>query len=369
MENGKFNCGRKKMRELTINGILYSEEELIRYCNSQLLISNFQWERDVYFFILEWLDSKEYILAKTSGSTGEPKAINLSKKRMMNSAQLTGEYFKFEPGQTALLCLSTNYIAGKMMVVRAFLWRLNLILVVPNGHPMNNLRNKIDFVAMVPLQVINCLKEGIDFRLISNLLIGGGAIDSHLEHELQELPSKCFSSYGMTETVSHVAIKPLNGNEKSNFYKGLGNVIFSIDERACLQINALQILPDPICTNDIVNLIDEKCFVWLGRYDNVINSGGVKLFPEQIEEKLKDFISYPFFIAGVSDQVLGQKLVLVIEKENQFSDYISNLLIKTKGLLSKYEQARDVIFCRQFKRTVNGKLQREATMSLLKGSR
>ncbi|MDM8159817.1 AMP-binding protein [Labilibaculum sp. K2S] len=354
------------MRELTINGILYSEEELVKHCNSQLLISDFQWERDVYSFILEWLDAKESISAKTSGSTGKPKAMELSKKRMLNSAQLTGEYFKFEKGQTALLCLSTNFIAGKMMVVRAFLWQLNLILVNPNGHPLGNLQLKIDFAAMVPLQVINCIKEGVDFTLVSNLLIGGGAVDAQLEEQLQELPTRCFSSYGMTETVSHVAIKPLNGDKKSDFYEGLGNVTFSLDERSCLQIEAPEVLSGSICTNDVVNLIDGKHFIWLGRYDNVINSGGVKLFPEQIEEKLKDAISDPFFIAGVADQLLGQKLVLVIEKENQSAGYRSNLLAKIKGLLGKYEQARDVIFIPKFKRTPNGKLQREATMSLLK---
>ncbi|MBN2598587.1 AMP-binding protein [Labilibaculum sp.] len=357
------------MRELTINGILYSEEELVKHCNSQLLISDFQWERDVYSFILEWLDAKESISAKTSGSTGKPKAMELSKERMLNSAQLTGEYFKFEKGQTALLCLSTNFIAGKMMVVRAFLWQLNLILVNPNGHPLEKLRSKIDFAAMVPLQVINCIKEGLNFASISNLLIGGGAVDAYLEDQLQELPVKCFSSYGMTETVSHVALKPLNGDQKSNFYQGLGNVTFSLDERSCLQIEASEVLAGSICTNDVVNLIDGKHFIWLGRYDNVINSGGVKLFPEQIEEKLKGIIDEPFFISGVADQLFGQKLVLVIEKDNPSSKYKSNLSEKIRSLPGKYEQARDIFFIQEFKRTSNGKLQREATMSLLKLSR
>ncbi len=354
------------MRELTINGKLYSEDDLLKYCVSQLLINDHQWERDIYSFILEWLDSKQTVEANTSGSTGEPKLMDLSKERMVNSAQLTGDYFKFEKGQTALLCLSTNFIAGKMMVVRAFVWKLNLILVDPNGHPLKNLKDKIDFAAMVPLQVINSLKDGIDFGLIANLLIGGGAVDANLEEQLQELPTKCFSSYGMTETVSHVAIKPLNGKCRSGHYQGLGGVTFSLDKRACLQINAPQLLAKAIITNDIVELVDENRFTWIGRYDNVVNSGGVKLFPEQIEEKLKNAITDPFFITGVSDQLLGQKLVLVIEKDKQSSEYVSKLLTKIKGLLSKYEQARDIIFIQEFKRTPNGKLQREATMSLFK---
>ncbi|PKQ62332.1 hypothetical protein BZG02_13085 [Labilibaculum filiforme] len=353
------------MRELTINGKHYSEAELLLFCKSQLVVTNCVWERDVYSFILEWLDTKGSIIAKSSGSTGVPKVMDLSKERMINSARLTGEYFKFKKGQTALLCLSTNFIAGKMMVVRAFLWQLNLILVNPNGHPFENYRSKVDFAAMVPLQVINCLREGVDFTLISTLLIGGGAVDANLEDQLQMVSSKCFSSYGMTETVSHVAIKPLNGNQKLNFYEGLRNVTFSLDERSCLQIDAPAVLSEPICTNDVVKLLDEKHFIWLGRYDNVINSGGLKLFPEQIEEKLRGMIGEAFFIIGVADQFLGQKLVLVIEKETPSSEYKLNLLEKIKGLLNKYEQARDIIFCKEFKRTPNGKLQREATMSLL----
>lgn len=357
------------MRELTINGQHYSEKQLIEHCNERMINTNLQWERDVFSFILEWLNSETTVLAKTSGSTGEPKRIRLSKQQMLNSAKLTGVFFDFKKGQTALLCLSPNFIAGKMMVVRAFLWQLNLILVEPNGHPMQTLQTNIDFAAMIPLQVKNSLEEGDKINLIRNLLIGGGAVDLSLENQLQHIATSCYSSYGMTETVSHVAIRRLTGENKSICYQGLGEVIFSVDERGCLCIHAPAILNEDLQTNDLVDLKNEREFCWLGRFDNVVNSGGIKLFPEQIEEKIQKVIDYPFFLAGIFDEHLGQKLVLVVEKSGQDSDLRSILLEKTKSLLEKYEQARDVIFISEFKRTPNGKVQRDITLSLAKLSR
>jgi len=300
--------------ELTINGKCFSGEELFDYCKDRLDNSLLRWERDVYSFILEWFDSKDFIIAKTSGSTGVPKEITLSKQMMLNSAKLTGDFFNFEKGQSALLCLSANYIAGKMMIVRAFLWQLNLILTDPNGNPIESITSNIDFAAMVPLQVVNGVKSPDRFGFIKNLLIGGGAVDTKLEKQIHDLKTNCFSSYGMTETVSHVAIKSLNGPNRSKYFKGLGDVTFSLDERNCLKINAPQVLALPIVTNDVVDLVNDKQFTWLGRYDNVVNSGGIKLFPETIEAKLQNVISMPFFLAGVADEKLGQKLVLLVEK-------------------------------------------------------
>ncbi|WP_372752179.1 AMP-binding protein [Labilibaculum sp.] len=357
------------MKELTINGKRYSELDLIKHCRSELFICDFQWERDIYSFILEWLNKKDSISAKTSGSTGEPKRMRLSKQSMINSALLSGSYFKWKKGDNALLCLSPNFIAGKMMVVRAFVWQLNLILVEPNGHPMKMVKSKIDFVAMIPLQVINCLQEGVDFSLIDQLLIGGGVVDSHLESRLQEIPTLCFSSYGMTETVSHVAIKVLNGPARSKYFHSIGNVHFGVDDRDCLQITAPEILSEQLSTNDVVRLIDDQKFIWLGRYDHVVNSGGIKLFPEQIEEKLKPIISEAFFLSGIKDEVLGEKLILLIEKANPSEAYVVNLRKKMKGLLDKYEQAREILFIPDFQRTANGKVQRKATLSLCKLSK
>lgn len=203
-------------RELTINGKYYDELELLVYCRSKVFNSDNEWEKDYCKFILEWLDDTEQVKAKTSGSTGVPKAMYLSKQKMRNSAKLTGEFFNFKAGQNVLFCLSANFIAGKMMIVRAFEWQLNLLPVAPDGHPLENISSDIDFAAMIPLQVKNSLKLGKGIEQIKKLLIGGGAVDQNLENDLQDLSTECFIGYGMTETVSHVAIRALNGKKDLN---------------------------------------------------------------------------------------------------------------------------------------------------------
>ncbi|WP_120240241.1 AMP-binding protein [Marinifilum flexuosum] len=356
-------------RELSINGIHYNEKALLSYCRNKMSHSDYEWEKDYCKFILEWLDDAEQVKAKTSGSTGVPKPMYLSKQKMRNSAKLTGEFFNFKAGQNALFCLSANFIAGKMMIVRAFEWQLNLLPVAPDGHPLENICSDIDFAAMIPLQVKNSLKLEKGIQQIKKLLIGGGAVDQVLENDLQDLSAECFIGYGMTETVSHVAIRALNGNTKSQAYHAMGNAKFSIDTRNCLSINAPAILDEPLLTNDVVELLDETQFEWKGRFDNVINSGGIKLFPEQIEKKLETIINQPFFISGLPDEHLGQKVVLLIEWDVADEDQKKELECKIKSLLNKYEQAREIFYIAEFKRTSTGKVQRDATLDAVSFSR
>lgn len=348
-------------RGLQLNGIYYSESDLIAFCQEKILHSRLEWEKDCCDFILEWLSASESIVAHTSGSTGKPKKIVLQKQKMKNSARLTGEFFQFRKDQKALLCLSTKYIAGKMMMVRAFEWGLNLITVAPDGHPLKCLNEKIDFAAMIPLQVKNSLQEA-NLNVVHHLLIGGGAVDEDLEEQLQELTTRCYSSYGMTETVSHVAIRSINGSNRSDYFRGLSQLTFTLDHRACLCIDAPEVVDEKLITNDVVELKNKQEFKWLGRYDHVVNSGGIKLFPEQIEKKLKKYISEDFFLAGVADHHLGEKLILLVEGEDS-EELKKKIHEQIKSLLEKYEQAREIIFISQFLRTETGKIQREATLS------
>lgn len=356
-------------RELTINGKYYNELDLLVYCRSKVFNSDNEWEKDYCKFILEWLDDTELVRAKTSGSTGVPKAVYLSKQKMRNSAKLTGEFFNFKAGQNALFCLSASFIAGKMMIVRAFEWQLNLLPLAPDGHPLENISSDIDFAAMIPLQVKNSLKLGKGIQQIRKLLIGGGTVDQNLENDLQNLSTECFIGYGMTETVSHVAIRALNGKKRSQSYQAMGNAKFSVDTRNCLSINAPAILDEPLLTNDVVELIDESQFEWKGRFDNVINSGGIKLFPEQIEKKLETIINQPFFIAGLPDEHLGQKVVLLVEWDHVDDKQKKELECKIKSLLDKFEQAREIFYISEFKRTSTNKIQREATLSAVSFSK
>jgi O-succinylbenzoic acid--CoA ligase len=352
-------------RELTINGKHYKENELLSYCRNIISNSDNEWEKDYCRFILEWLNDSDKVQAKTSGSTGVPKEIYLWKQKMINSANITGVFFNFEKGQNVLFCLSSNFIAGKMMIVRAFVWQLNLMPVAPDGHPLKNLNGKIDFAAMIPLQVKNSLVLEKRLNQVKKLLIGGGTIDQNLENKLQKLKTNCFVGYGMTETVSHVAIRCLNGTNQSKYYKAMGKAQFSTDTRGCLKINTSDILDNTLITNDVVDLINETEFEWKGRFDNVVNSGGIKLFPEQIEKKLETILTQAFFVAGVPDDHLGQKLILVIECEDIDQNQKKELEQKIKSLLDKYEQARKIFYISEFKRTPTGKIQRKATLSTL----
>jgi len=349
-------------RSLTIDGKTYNEAALILYCENLISYSKEEWERDYCFFIMEWLNDSDEVSAKTSGSTGIPKQIKLSKQKMINSARLTGDYFGFKKGDTALYCLSSNYIAGKMMIVRAFVWQLNLLPVSPDGYPLKNVDQRIEFAAMIPLQVKNSLSENSKINKIKNLLVGGGAVDLILLKKVQSVRTNCFIGYGMTETVSHVAIRCLNGANKSDSYSAMGDAKFTIDERGCLCIASSAVLHKELVTNDVVELINDKEFKWLGRFDNVINSGGIKLFPEQLEEKLRGIIHQAYFLAGVPDDHLGEKMILLIEGENGKEEKRLEISKQIKSLFAKYEQAREIFYIFEFKRTATGKIQREATL-------
>ena len=167
-------------------------------------------------FLKEWGNNELSISVKTSGSTGKPKLIQLLKSDMVASAKLTGEYFNLETTQTALLCLPVKYIAGKMMLVRAIVLGFDLISVKPSSNPIIDCVQPIGFAAMTPMQVNTVLNQSPDkLNLIEQLLIGGAPVDSRIESKLQEVKTLCFSTYGMTESITHVAVKKLNGKNKS----------------------------------------------------------------------------------------------------------------------------------------------------------
>lgn len=323
------------------------------------------WQQSFWNFIKTWLNNNDYVEVKTSGSTGTPKIIRLDKKRMIASAKATGDFFGLKPNDKALLCLPCDYIAGKMMVVRAMVLGLNLYSVEPTGNPLEKVENEgFQFGAMIPLQVLNSLKNHRNkFENIEKMIIGGGVVDSSLLNKLQRVQNQCFATYGMTETITHVAVKTLNGTKKTNLYQALQNVEFSKDKRDCLIINAPYLSENQIITNDIVKLYSKSNFEWLGRFDNVINTGGIKVNPEQIEQKIEPFIDSDFFIASANDEKLGSKVILVIENERKIN---LNLLKKQfQTVLSKFEMPKLIYVLPQFERTETGKIQRKQTLELI----
>jgi len=316
--------------------------------------------QEIGIFLKHWFDESQIISVKTSGSTGKPKIIRLQKQHMTNSALATGEFFNTKENTKALLCLSANYIAGKMMLVRAMVLGWDLHLVAPSSSPLKEIDNTFDFCAMVPLQVEKSLKK---LQQVKQLIIGGAPISTSLLTKLQPLKTQCFATYGMTETITHIAVKPLN--KTSNYFQTLPNVTLSQDNRGCLVIAAPKVASNKIVTNDVVKLISDTHFEWLGRFDYVINSGGVKLFPEQIEEKLSKVLSYRFFVAGIDDEILGQKLVLILELSNNLFDEEKQHLqnqINELVALSKFEIPKKIYSVAHFITTPTGKINRRETI-------
>lgn len=351
------------MRSLKLNFSQLNKSNLIVLCQDGTKTSTEQWQLDIYTFILEWLDEHKQVKANTSGSTGTPKTILLEKAKMTESAKMTGEFFKFKKEDKALLCLSPQFIAGKMMIVRAITWHMNLICVKPDGHPLDMLDTEIDFAAMIPLQVSNSIHNKHQVERVKTILIGGGVVDKNLEDKLNLIQSRFFSSFGMTETLSHIALRTLNGPNKSNSYKALNGITLSIDDRDCLKIRTQKLLKNELTTNDIVKLISSTEFEWLGRHDHVINSAGIKLFPEKIEEKLNIYIKEPFFLIGCPDEHLGEKMILLIESDTNSEEQKKKISAKIEPYLENFQFPREIIILTSFKRTLTGKIQRKATLA------
>jgi len=343
-----------------LNGNVFdSKIDLLHFTEKRL--------NDVFLFLSDWFDDSDFVTVSTSGSTGKPKKILLKKEFMVNSAKATGYFFELNNGTTALLCMPVKYIAGKMMLVRAMVLGWHLDVVEPNSNPLKGIEKHYDFSAMVPMQLYNSLSE---ISIVNKLIVGGGLVTDDLQLKILDLPTEIYATYGMTESITHIAIKPLNIAAgwvfDKDFYLTLEGVSIHIDKRNCLVIDAPKVSKDEIVTNDLVEIVSNNQFKWLGRYDHIINSGGIKLIPEQIEEKLSKIIKQRFFVAGVQDSVLGEKLVLVIEFQNlRFNMEDLTLKIDSLTSLDKFEIPKEIYLIEQFVETESKKIQRQKTLDLI----
>lgn len=308
-------------------------------------------EQAIGEFLLDWFDEKEYIEMKTSGTTGLPKLVRLQKQAMVQSALATGDFFDLKPGDKALLCLPVKFIAGKMMLVRSLILGLDLDITEPSTAPLTLNKTIYDFVAMVPLQVQNSVKA---LEKVKKLIVGGAKMDTELEDKLLPLKTEVYETYGMTETITHIAARKIG----KKVFTVIPNVKITKDNRGCLVITVPSISEEPIITNDLIELISENQFIFLGRIDNVVNSGGVKLIPEQIEAKLIGKINSRFFVTGIPDSLLGEKLILVIEGEKQ------DFPVDFFDVLDKYEKPKEIVFVPKFKENENGKLLRKPSLQV-----
>ena len=273
--------------------------------------------QDLDAFLQEWHNDEPTVWVHTSGSTGTHKPLQVEKARMMASARLTCSFLGLKEGDSALLCMPLQYIAGKMVVVRSLVAGLKLIPIAPSGHPLKDMKEAPTFAAMIPMQVYNTLQvpeERAKLMEINHLIIGGGAIDDALAGELKNFPNHVWSTYGMTETLSHIALRRLNGEEASDWYTPFDNVRIRLSDEGTLVIHAPKVCADELTTNDIAEINEEGKFRILGRKDNTINSGGIKIQIEQVESRLKKHINTPFLISARKAAKFGEIVVLIYNK-------------------------------------------------------
>lgn len=328
---------------------------------NNLEINNLQpqteFEKKVFFFLEEWLSDSETVKVQTSGSTGTPKIFEIEKNKMLNSAKMTCDFLRLNENYTALICLPVEYISGKMMVVRAFERKLNLIIAEPSLKPLENLDIKIDFCAMTPLQVENSLDK---LHLIKNLIIGGAAVSESLKVKIAQTlqhsntSTQIYETYGMSETLSHIALKEIYPNS-DDYFTVFENVSISLDKRGCLKIYAPNLNNEILHTNDLVEIFSQNQFKYLGRIDNVINSGGAKIFPEELEALVKKEIPNEVVFLGLKDESLGQKLIAVIEGIESES---VNQRLSAINYQLKFYKPKQIIFVDKIPRTPNGKVNR-----------
>ena len=328
-------------------------------------------------FWQSWSGGKANFSVQTSGSTGIPKTIDLTREQMQRSAQATAEALRLKKGDQALVCLPLKFIAGKMMLVRCFEIGMKPIVVPPSSNPLAALSEmqRIDFAAFVPLQLQTVLESAgkhlPQLNRMKAIIVGGAAINPDLELKIQSLQAPVYATFGMTETVAHIALKRLNGMDKSTYYTALPGIDLDVDDRECLTIQGTVTNSKQVITNDRVRLIGKHEFEWLGRVDNVINSGGVKVQSEKVEKivasVLTQFrISPRFFVGGLKDDRLGQKVTLLFESNPLPENIEDNFMKQLQKALHRYEMPKEIRYLEKFAETETGKIMRRETLNRLK---
>lgn len=356
------------LEPISIDGRSYSRVELLEQCSR---VGNDsaqpEWRKEVFAFIQLFLDSGgEEIVQPTSGTTGDPKAVRLSPEAMLLSARRTLDFLQLQPGHSALLCLPVRYIAGKMMVVRALAGGLDLILQDPSGRPLDGITEGVTFAAMVPLQVHQSLLHRDPVSRISKLIIGGGELHESLRDELEHMESpEVYTTFGMTETCTHFALRRINGPEPDPFFKLLEGVEVKLDQRGCLKVFVQGVTPATVVTNDLAEISESGGgFTWLGRHDNVINSGGIKIIPELLEQEARKCTGFECLILPQADRKLGEHLVLVVEYSG-VNPPVELWLDCLRQSLSKYEIPKRVLTVSKLPRNNSLKPDRTSAAVLL----
>lgn len=351
----------------------------MRWVTNASLILSQEAPDNVYFrqafdFAKSWISGQEEFVLQTSGSTGTPKLLPVTRQQLSASAKTTGEVLALGPGTKALACLNVAYIAGLMMIVRAMELGWDLVVVEPSANPLLACQKNetFDFVAMVPAQLAVCLHEQntrSDVQNFGTILLGGAPVSASLQNEISNIQVPVYQSYGMTETVSHVALRRLNGAESSEDYRLLPGITFGVDDRGCLFVRGDVTSGVTIQTNDLVEITSPLTFRWVGRADNIINSGGVKIVLDKIDAVAATIFNElghaeTFFSWYQNDEKLGQKLILIIEGDEADFD-IPGLIMEIRKRVSAYETPKHVYFAKRFAKTPTDKIDKRLTAALL----
>jgi O-succinylbenzoic acid--CoA ligase len=344
-------------------------------CVAGTAVAQSAFEKATLQFIRDWLSGTKEFSIHTSGSTGTPKSITLTREAIKQSALRTISAIGLREHDTALICLNTEYIAGKMMVVRALEGNMNIIAVDPTSDPFEKLSTEqhIDFIAVVPLQLESILSTESGRNRLNGMkavIAGGAAVSDSLRKKIEAIQTPVYATYGMTETISHVALHLLNTTNRSEYFKTLAGVQINLDDRGCLVIED-EILTETVVTNDLVELHSPTEFKWLGRADHIINTGGVKVSPEKTEQQIEHIINRmtlnrKFFVAGIPHETLGQQVVLLMEGEPLAMQTEHELQSRLKDDLSPFEQPKRVLYVNHFQYTSTGKINRVKTVESLK---
>lgn len=304
-------------------------------------------------FLREWVNANDYIVAHTSGSTGKPKEIRLPKSDMLASARNTIKRFDIGNSSRLLSPLSADYIAGKMMIVRALEAECTLVIEHPSNSPLKADYGYIDLMAVVPSQCISLINNDVARQRLKHVIVGGAPMQRQLEAKMKTMPWETYATYGMTETCSHVALRCC-GEEH---YEAMPGIEFHQDNRGCLVIEAPQFSFRRLITNDMVDLTDCRHFKWLGRYDNVINSGGIKFFPEQLEKMLEGKLPAPFYISAAKDDTWGEAVGITLLKGSIDEAGVKEIC---ERILPRYSVPKYIRFVDRMAYTDSGKLRRSA---------
>ncbi len=349
-------------------GISYTHHSFLSYIEKKSVQKNTEdWEKNIYSFIADWLNEENTSFeVETSGSTGNPKKILLQRKDMLISAKATGEYFQLKPKDTVLLCLPAEYIAGKMMIVRALVLGLDMSIIKPSIDVLEKINQPFRFCAFIPLQVQHAFNKHLydKLNLIDTMIIGGASLSSEYKSKLDDIKAHVYATYGMTETITHIALQKLNGKDKKDYFSCLPGIQVEQDNRECLIIKSNNRTEKEWTTNDLTHILSPIHFKILGRYDDIINSGGLKINPIEIEVEISQFIDTPFMIGYKLDKQLGQKLVLLIESNEPAlnNDHLLNTLVNH---LAVNKAPKEIVYISKLFLTANNKLDRKKNNDFL----